>query len=82
MWWQTAKEKGLSPVDGAPLVALRLVFAGLILFSTLRFIASGWVESQVVQPLVAFPFDWFSWLPRPGLFMAYGLFGAMAFGAI
>ena len=82
MWWQTAKEKGLSPVDGAPLVALRLVFAGLILFSTLRFIASGWVESQVVHPLVAFPFDWFSWLPRPGLFMAYGLFGAMAFGAI
>jgi len=82
MWFKTAKEWGITPVDGAPLVALRLVFAGLILFSTLRFIGSGWVEAQVVEPLVAFPFDWFSWLPRPGLWAAYGLFGAMLVGAI
>lgn len=76
------KKWGLTPVDGAPLVALRLVFAGLILFNTVRFVGYGWVETQVVDPLVTFPFEWFAWLPRPNLMQAYGLFAAMAMGAV
>ena len=52
---RTVKTWGMAPVDGAPLVALRLVFAVLVLLSTVRFAAYGWIEAQVVNPQVTFP---------------------------
>ena len=66
MNWSAAKNWGFSPVDGAPLVALRLVFAALVLFSTVRFASYGWIESQIVDPEVTFPFWIFASVPRPG----------------
>ena len=69
-------------MDGAPIVALRLIFAVLVLFSTVRFAAYGWIEAQVVNPEVAFPFWIFSSIPRPGLWAAWSLFVTMAIGSL
>ena len=77
---RTVKTWGMAPVDGAPLVALRLVFAVLVLLSTVRFAAYGWIEDQVVNPQVTFPF--IAGLPRPGLIAARFLFAAMGIGAL
>lgn len=77
---RTVKAWGMAPVDGAPIVALRLVFAVLVLLSTVRFAAYGWIEAQVVDPQVTFPF--LTGLPRPGLLSARLLFVAMGIGAL
>lgn len=82
MNWSAVKNWGFSPVDGAPLVALRLVFAALVLFSTVRFAAYGWIETQIVDPQITFPFWVFASVPRPGWWAAWGLFAAMAAGSV
>ncbi|MDE0871463.1 MAG: HTTM domain-containing protein [Flavobacteriales bacterium] len=69
-------------VDAAPLVTLRRFFAALVLLSTLRFIANGWVVDQIIDPVFTFPFDGFEWLPRPSRWGATWLFGGMLLGGL
>jgi hypothetical protein len=69
-------------VEVAPLVTLRRMFALLTLFSTLRFVLNGWVSSQLIDPIVLFPFDGFGWLPRPTIFGATLLYAGMIIGSI
>lgn len=64
-------------VDSAPIVTLRRIFGVLVVFSTVRFMLYGWVDCQIVDPQISFPFEGFEWLPRPTRGFAYGIFLTM-----
>lgn len=51
------------PQGIAPLVTLRVVMGSMLLFSTLRFMALGWVEDHYIQPPFHFSYYGFEWLP-------------------
>lgn len=54
-----------SQVSAAPISIYRIGFGLLMFFSTLRFIANGWVESQYLSPKFHFRFEEFNFLPFP-----------------
>ena len=68
------------PIPTAPLAAFRMAFGALMLFSTLRFWAKGWIETQYIDPVFHFPFV--SWAQPPDGAGMYVLFGAMAVAAL
>lgn len=51
-------------VSIAPLVVLRLVFGGLLLFSTIRTVQKGWIDELYIDPIYHFGF--FTWLKPLG----------------
>ena len=66
----------------APLAVLRIAFGVIMLISTIRFIARGWVRDFYIAPKFHFPFYGFEWLrPLPAMGM-YGVFGLMALTAL
>ncbi|MCA9565864.1 MAG: HTTM domain-containing protein, partial [Myxococcales bacterium] len=52
------------PQDASKLETYRLLFGTLMVFSTVRFIASGWVESIYLEPTYHFTYLGFGWI-RP-----------------
>lgn len=67
-------------VDGAPLYTLRRLFGALVIFSTLRFIYYGWIDCQILSPIITFPYEEFSFLPRPNHLATTLLFIGMLLG--
>ena len=67
-------------VDGAPLYTLRRLFGALVIFSTLRFIYYGWIDCQILSPIISFPYEEFSFLPRPNHLATTMLFIGMLLG--
>jgi Vitamin K-dependent gamma-carboxylase len=66
----------------APLAVLRIAFGAIMLISTIRFIARGWVYDFYIAPKFHFPLYGFGWLrPLPAMGM-YGVFGLMALAAL
>lgn len=67
--------------DIAPLAVLRIAFGLVMLVSTIRFIAKGWVYEFYVAPRVFFPFYGFEWV-RPlsavGMYVVFSLMAAAA----
>lgn len=66
----------------APLVVFRIAFGLLMLFSTLRYMYRGWVDTQLVEPLLHFSyygFDWVQPLPREAM---YTVFVIMALASV
>lgn len=64
------------PVSIAPLVTLRVIVGLMLLFSTARFVALGWVDDHYVQPVFHFKyfgFDWVEPLPAAWLYALHGL---------
>jgi hypothetical protein len=62
----------------APLAVLRMAFGFVMLISTLRFIAKGWVRDFYIKPKFHFPFYGFEWIkPLPAIAM-YAVFALMA----
>ena len=60
----------------APLVGLRMGFGLLMLISTIRFVASGWVEAHFVDPVLHFKYFGFAWvepLSAPAMYLIHGL---------
>lgn len=49
-------------VDIAPLAVLRVLFGALMAFSTVRFMAKGWVTELFVTPVNFFTYYGFSWV--------------------
>ncbi len=70
------------PVSVAPLAAFRLVFGAVMLFSTLRFWALGWIEDHYIGVPFTFKYYGFEWVQvlPPG--WMYALHAAMALGAL
>lgn len=81
-----ATERGLHrllarPVDGASLAAFRGAFGLLMLGSTLRFIAKGWVTELYVQPAFHFPYfglDWIRPWPSPWMHVHFAAMALLA----
>jgi hypothetical protein len=70
------------PVSIAPLVTFRLAFGLVMLFSTLRYMYMGWVDSQLVDPILHFSYYGFAWvepLSRTGM---YAIFVLMAIACL
>lgn len=70
------------PVSIAPLVVFRMVFGLLMLGSTLRFWAMGWIENHYLQTRFQFKYWGFEWvhvLPPAGM---YALHVGMILGAL
>jgi len=60
----------------APLAVLRMAFGLIMLISTIRFIAKGWVREFYVAPKFYFPFYGFEWvhpLPAIGMYIVFAL---------
>jgi len=69
-------------VSIAPLVAFRIIFGCLILFSSIRFIANGWVDQLYIQPKFYFTYLGFDWVhPLTGNWM-YLPFALMIVGSV
>ena len=63
-------------VSIAPLVTFRIVFGLVMLFSTVRYIVLGWVDTQLIEPAFHFSyygFDWVKPLPSMGMYVVFGL---------
>ena len=70
------------PVDAASLLAFRALFGGLLVLSTIRFAAHGWIASIYIEPAYHFPYWGLTWLrPWPGVGM-YVEFLALALAAL
>ncbi|MEQ8240693.1 MAG: HTTM domain-containing protein [Cyclobacteriaceae bacterium] len=70
------------PIPVAPLVTFRMIFGLVMLFSCLRYMWMGWVDTQLVDPLLHFHyygFDWIRPLPRAGM---YGVFTLMSLSCL
>ena len=68
--WLTA------PVSIAPLVTFRVLFGLLMLGSTIRFWALGWIEDHFILPKVHFHYFGFEWvepLPGWGMYLIHAL---------
>jgi Vitamin K-dependent gamma-carboxylase len=60
----------------APLALLRIAFGLIMLISTIRFIAKGWVREFYIVPKFFFPFYGFEWLhplPATGMYIVFAL---------
>lgn len=62
------------PAGIAPLATMRVVLGGMLLFSTLRFLALGWVNDHYICPKFHFKYYGFEWvpdLPATGLYIVH-----------
>jgi hypothetical protein len=66
----------------APLITLRIVFGGLMLFSTVRFFWKGWINSLYIAPKFHFSFYGFEWVKPLGETGMYVLFAVMAISSL
>ena len=64
------------PVSIAPLITLRVVIGAMLLFSTARFVALGWVDDHYIRPMFHFKYFGFEWvepLSATGMYAVHGL---------
>ena len=47
------------PISIAPLASFRILFGAMLLFSTIRFTAKGWIDLLYIQPKFYFPYEGF-----------------------
>jgi len=60
----------------APLITFRMAFGLVMLFSCIRYMYMGWVDTQLVEPILHFSyfgFDWVEPLPRIGMYVIFVL---------
>jgi len=74
-YWQNS-----SPIY--PLVTFRIAFGLLMVISTIRFIALGWIDVQYVKPTFHFTYFGFSWIQPFNELGMYCIFGLMILSAI
>jgi hypothetical protein len=70
------------PSSIAPLSNLRVLFGFLMLWSTLRFVFYGWIETQYNEPIFHFSYFGFEWVSYPGPTWMYVLFALMILSSI
>ena len=75
------KDSLFKQVSIAPLIVFRVVFGGLLLFSTIRTAQQGWIYELYIEP--TFHFGFFSWLTplsENGMYLVFALMGIAALG--
>lgn len=73
----------MHPVSASSLAVYRMLFSLLILISTIRFLALGWVNEQYIQPTFHFKYFGFEWvphLPSPYIYIPFVLLIISALG--
>lgn len=74
-----------TPKSIAPLVVFRIGFGLLVLFSTIRFWAKGWIDTFYIQPDFHFTYYGFSWvktLGDPGMYVLFSVLILASLGII
>lgn len=70
-------------VSIAPLASFRILFGGMLLFSSIRFVAKGWVSLLYIQPSYYFSYyglDWIKPLSGNGMYFVYAAMITAALG--
>lgn len=70
------------PISIAPLVTFRMAFGLVMLFSTLRYIWMGWVDTQLVDPVLHFSYYGFDWVQPLSRWGMYTIFTIMAIACV
>lgn len=66
----------------APLASFRMLLGAMLLFSSIRFVAKGWVDLLYIQPKFYFSYEGFEFIrPLPGIGM-YVVFSIMILSAL
>ncbi|MFN8437765.1 MAG: HTTM domain-containing protein [Cytophagales bacterium] len=76
------KTKLLQEVDIAPLVIYRIIFGAMILISSIRFLALGWVRTQYLDNKYRFSYYGFEWVKPLNAFGIYGLYTVLIIASI
>jgi hypothetical protein len=66
--------KAFQPVSIAPLITFRIAFGLVMLFSTARYMYLGWIDTQLVDPILHFHYFGFEWirpLSRTGMYLVF-----------
>ena len=69
-------------IPTATLAVYRIAFGALMLFSTLRFLANGWVHDFYIAPNFHFSYLGFSWLPYPNPIILYFIFTLLVIASL
>ncbi|MEL6864570.1 MAG: HTTM domain-containing protein, partial [Bacteroidota bacterium] len=70
------------PISIAPLITFRIAFGLVMLFSTLRYIYMGWVDTQLVDPILHFSYFGFDWIGPLSQVGMYSIFAVLALACI
>jgi hypothetical protein len=70
-----------NPVKAAPLAVFRILFGCLMIFSTLRFVAQGWVNKYYIEPNFHFKYYGFEFVTAFGQY-TYILYAVIVLSAI
>lgn len=66
----------------APLASFRILLGAMLLFSSIRFVAKGWVDLLYIQPRFFFNYEGFEWihpLPGNGMYVVFAVMIVAAF---
>lgn len=74
-WLQT-------PISIAPLATLRVVLGAMLLFSTLRFVALGWVNDHYICPDFHFTYYGFEWVHPLSAWGMYAIHGVLIISSV
>ncbi|MBL7898126.1 MAG: HTTM domain-containing protein, partial [Crocinitomicaceae bacterium] len=69
-------------VPASTLALYRILFGGLMLFSTSRFLLNGWVNDFYIQPEFHFTYLGFDWIPYPSPVLLYMIFSMMMISCV
>lgn len=75
------REAAFRPVDLASLAAFRVLFGLMMAFGAVRFLATGWMRAQYVEPVFFFKYPGFAWVqvwPEWGLWLHFSLLAVLA----
>ncbi len=70
------------PTSIAPLITFRIAFGLSMLFSSLRYMWLGWVDTQLVEPILHFSYYGFDWVQPLSRWGMYTIFGLMALACV
>lgn len=79
---QKIREFLFRSISIAPLASFRMLFGAMLLFSSIRFVAKGWIDLLYIQPKFFFPFEGFEFLkplPGNGMYIVFALMIISAF---
>ena len=76
--WKQARAALVAPRDIASLAAFRVAFGLIVVASSLRFLAYGWIDDMFVMPKFRFAYWGLGWVPAPSPAVTYALFAALA----
>jgi len=83
MQMKSLKKHITSNISIAPLATFRILFGFIMLISTIRFIAKGWVEQLYITPSYFFTYYGFEWVKpfsSSGMYIVFALIALAAIG--